>query len=76
VVQLRGRTGRRGPRRGRAGLLRDAHEFKNCLLLEQPNGNYADTLVRQFFFDAWHYFLIEGLTRSSDARIAAIAENR
>jgi len=54
--------------------LRDAHEFRNCLLLEQPNGNYADTLVRQFFFDAWHYFLIEGLTRSSDARIAAIAE--
>ncbi|MYM70040.1 phenylacetate-CoA oxygenase subunit PaaC [Pseudoduganella sp. FT55W] len=54
--------------------LRDAHEFKNCLLLEQPNGNYADTLVRQFFFDAWHYFLIEGLTRSSDARMAAIAE--
>jgi ring-1,2-phenylacetyl-CoA epoxidase subunit PaaC len=54
--------------------LRDAHEFKNCLLLEQPNGNYADTLVRQFFFDAWHYFLIEALTRSSDTRIAAIAE--
>ncbi|WP_373989025.1 1,2-phenylacetyl-CoA epoxidase subunit PaaC [Duganella sp. BuS-21] len=54
--------------------LRDAHDFKNCLLLEQPNGNYADTLVRQFLFDAWHYFLIEGLTRSSDARIAAIAE--
>ncbi|TFW16944.1 1,2-phenylacetyl-CoA epoxidase subunit PaaC [Duganella callida] len=54
--------------------LRDAHDFKNCLLLEQPNGNYADTLVRQFYFDAWHYFLIDGLTRGSDARIAAIAE--
>jgi ring-1,2-phenylacetyl-CoA epoxidase subunit PaaC len=54
--------------------LRDAHDFKNCLLLEQPNGNYADTLVRQFFFDSWHYFQIEGLTRSSDVRIAAIAE--
>jgi len=53
---------------------RDAHDFKNCLLLEQPNGNYADTMVRQFFFDAWHYFLIVGLTRSSDTRIAAIAE--
>ncbi|OEZ99019.1 1,2-phenylacetyl-CoA epoxidase subunit PaaC [Duganella sp. HH101] len=53
---------------------RDAHDFKNCLLMEQPNGNYADTMVRQFFFDAWHYFLIVGLTRSSDARIAAIAE--
>ncbi len=55
-------------------FLRDAHEFRNCLLLEQPNGNYADTLLRQFYFDAWHYFLIDGLTRSSDARIAAIAE--
>jgi ring-1,2-phenylacetyl-CoA epoxidase subunit PaaC len=54
--------------------LRDAHDFKNCLLLEQPNGNYADTMVRQFYFDTWHYFLIEGLTRGSDARIAAIAE--
>ena len=42
--------------------LRDAQDFKNCLLLEQPNGNYADTLMRQFYFDTWHYFLIAGLT--------------
>jgi ring-1,2-phenylacetyl-CoA epoxidase subunit PaaC len=53
---------------------RDAHDFKNCLLLEQPNGNYADTMMRQFYFDTWHYFLIAGLTRSADTRIAAIAE--
>ena len=53
---------------------RDAHDFKNCLLLEQPNGNYADTIMRQFYFDTWHYFLIAGLTHSSDVRIAAIAE--
>ncbi len=53
---------------------RDAHEFKNCLLLEQPNGNYADTMMRQFFFDTWHYFQIRALTQSSDARIAGIAE--
>jgi ring-1,2-phenylacetyl-CoA epoxidase subunit PaaC len=53
---------------------RDAHDFKNCLLLEQPNGNYADTMMRQFYFDTWHYFVIEGLTRSADPRIAAIAE--
>ncbi len=58
----------------RLAFHRDAHEFRNCLLLEQPNGNYADTMMRQFYFDTWHYFLIEGLTRSSDARIAAIAE--
>ncbi|KQQ47397.1 phenylacetic acid degradation protein [Duganella sp. Leaf126] len=53
---------------------RDAHDFKNCLLLEQPNGNYADTMMRQFYFDTWHYFLIAALTHASDARIAAIAE--
>jgi ring-1,2-phenylacetyl-CoA epoxidase subunit PaaC len=54
--------------------LRDAHEMRCCLIVEQPNGNYADTLVRQFFFDAWHYFLMQGLQKSSDARIAEIAE--
>ncbi|WP_426339807.1 1,2-phenylacetyl-CoA epoxidase subunit PaaC [Pseudoduganella sp. S-14] len=54
--------------------LRDAHDYKNVLLVEQPNGNYAHTLVRQFFFDSWHYFLIGALTRSSDPRIAEIAE--
>lgn len=53
---------------------RDAGEFRNCLLVEQPNGSYADTLMRQFFFDTWHYFLIEGLANSSDPRVAEIAE--
>ena len=53
---------------------RDAHDFRNVLLVEQPNGNYAHTLMRQFFFDTWHYFLIGGLTKSSDPRIAEIAE--
>lgn len=54
--------------------LRDAQDFRNCLLVEQNNGNYADTMMRQFYFDTWHYFLIGALTRSSDARIAEIAE--
>ncbi len=55
-------------------FLRDAHQFRNCLLVEQPNGDYGQTLMRQFFFDTWHYFLLDGLARSSDARIAQIAE--
>ena len=54
--------------------LRDAHDYKNVLLVEQPNGNYAHTMVRQFFFDTWHYFLIGALTKCSDPRIAEIAE--
>ena len=55
-------------------FLRDAHDFRNLLLVEQPNGSYADTLVRQFFFDTWHQLTLESLTRSSDGRIADIAE--
>ena len=35
-------------------FLREAGEFRNLLLVEQPNGNYADTMARQFYFDAWH----------------------
>lgn len=58
----------------RLAFHRDAHQFRNCLLLEQRNGNYADTMMRQFFFDTWHYFQIGALTKSSDARIAGIAE--
>lgn len=53
--------------------LRDTHQFRNLLLVERPNGNYADTMARQFFFDVWHYFLLERLTQSTDERVAAIA---
>lgn len=53
--------------------LRDAHQFRNLLLVEQPNGSYADTLARQFLFDTWHYFLLERLQHSTDARMAEIA---
>jgi len=52
---------------------RDAHEFVNLLLVEQPNRDYATTIVRQFFFDVWHHLLLQALTRSADDRIADIA---
>lgn len=55
-------------------FLRDAHEFRNLLLVEQPNGHYGQTLARQFYFDSRHYFLLRELIKSSDERIAAIAE--
>jgi ring-1,2-phenylacetyl-CoA epoxidase subunit PaaC len=53
--------------------LRDAGEFRNLLLVEQPNGDFAQTTARQFYFDAWHRLLLEKLARSTDARIADIA---
>ncbi|MBC7415348.1 MAG: phenylacetate-CoA oxygenase subunit PaaC [Herminiimonas sp.] len=54
-------------------FLRDAHAFRNCLLVEQPDRHYGETLMRQFLFDSAHYFLLQGLTTSSDPRIAEIA---
>ena len=55
-------------------FLRDAIAMRCCLLVEQPNGNYAATMMRQFYFDTWHYFLMQGLLASTDPRIAEIAE--
>ena len=58
----------------RLAFLRDAHDYRNCLLVEQPNGSYAEVMMRQFLFDTWHYFLMQGLLASTDKRIAEIAE--
>jgi len=55
-------------------FLRDAAQFRNYLLVEQDNGHYGDTMVRQFFFDTWHYLLLERLGGSGQKDIAAIAE--
>ena len=54
-------------------FLRDARAFRNCLLVEQPNGDYAHTLMRQFLFDAWHQPMLAGLMKSADPAIAEIA---
>ena len=53
--------------------LRDAGEYRNVLLVEQPNGDYAHTITRQFFFDAFHELLLSALSKSSNESIAAIA---
>ncbi|QLY69299.1 phenylacetate-CoA oxygenase subunit PaaC [Citrobacter freundii] len=52
---------------------RDERQFRNLLLVEQPNGNFADTLARQFFIDVWHVALFSRLVNSRDAQLAAIA---
>jgi ring-1,2-phenylacetyl-CoA epoxidase subunit PaaC len=54
-------------------FLRDAWDFRNLLLVEMPNGDFGQTLMRQFLFDAWHVLQLRALTGSSDARVAAIA---
>ncbi|MES2328315.1 MAG: 1,2-phenylacetyl-CoA epoxidase subunit PaaC [Bacteroidota bacterium] len=54
--------------------LRDTVEFKNCLLVELPNGDWGQTILRQFFFSTYQYFLYQQLQNSSDEQLAAIAE--
>jgi ring-1,2-phenylacetyl-CoA epoxidase subunit PaaC len=54
--------------------LRDTVEFKNCLLLELPNGDWGQTILRQFFFSTYQYFLYLQLQNNTDQQIAAIAE--
>ncbi|MCO6441384.1 MAG: phenylacetate-CoA oxygenase subunit PaaC [Nitrococcus mobilis] len=54
-------------------LQRDVLDFRNALLLEQPNGHYGDTIARQYLFDAFHYPLLEALRGCADQHIAAIA---
>jgi ring-1,2-phenylacetyl-CoA epoxidase subunit PaaC len=54
-------------------FLRDASEFCNVSLAEQPNGDFGNTIVRQFLLDAWQLELYEALMRSSDTRLAEIA---
>src|SRR5882762_3377706 len=54
-----------GGGRGEAGeasedtlaYLRDTREFKNCLLVEQPKGDWAQTILRQFLFSSFQYYL-------------------
>ncbi|WP_294220124.1 1,2-phenylacetyl-CoA epoxidase subunit PaaC [uncultured Shimia sp.] len=55
-------------------FLRDAWDFRNLLLLELPNGDFGQTLMRQFLFDAYQSILLPRLMKSSDQRIAEIAE--
>ncbi len=53
---------------------RDAWDFRNLLLLEQPNGDWGNTLIRSFFYDAYHKLFLEELLKSNDERLVSIAQ--
>lgn len=54
--------------------LRNEYEFKNLQLVEQPNIDFADTIVRQYFFDVYEGLLLEELAKSKFKPLAGIAE--
>lgn len=55
-------------------FLRIEREYKNCLLVEQPNTHFGYTIARQFLFDVYHLMLMEKLQHSPDETLAAIAK--
>lgn len=54
--------------------LRDSWDFRNVLLTEQPNKDWAYTVVRSFFYDAFNFYFYTELQKSKDSVLAAIAE--
>ncbi|HMK85864.1 MAG TPA: 1,2-phenylacetyl-CoA epoxidase subunit PaaC [Steroidobacteraceae bacterium] len=55
-------------------FLRQQEEYLNPTLVEQPNGDFGDTIVRQVLIDAFQLELYDRLRSSADERLAAIAE--
>lgn len=54
-------------------MRRTEREFLNLLLVEQPNGDFAHTIVRQFFFDVYQGLLWDDLMNSDDETVAGVA---
>ena len=55
-------------------FLRDEHQYLNLLITELPKGDWAQTVLRQFFFSAFQFYLYQQLQNSNDVQLAAIAE--
>jgi ring-1,2-phenylacetyl-CoA epoxidase subunit PaaC len=63
----------RGNDEDKFAYLRDVRQYRNLLLLEQPNGDFARTMVRQFFYATFADLYWRAMMRSTDATLAAIA---
>ena len=71
---LAGETEGEGRDADRLAFHRDVWDFRNLLLVEQPNGDFGQTMMRQFLFDAWHLEMLKALRGSTHAQVSAIAE--
>jgi ring-1,2-phenylacetyl-CoA epoxidase subunit PaaC len=52
---------------------RDVLDFRNCLLVEQPNGDFAQTIARHLLYTTWQHLLLQRLTNSSDRFLTEFA---
>jgi ring-1,2-phenylacetyl-CoA epoxidase subunit PaaC len=74
ILKYAGEVENKGRNEDDIAFLRFDKDYKNALLVEQPNEDFGVTMMRQFLFDAFRKPLFEQLTKSSDVHLAAIAE--
>ena len=72
-LDLAGEVESRGRDADALAYLRDAFEFHNLLIAERPNGDFGQTIMRQFLYDAWSSLMLERLQASAEIRVADIA---
>lgn len=72
-LELAGALENKGRSADQLAFLRDAWDFRNVLLVEKDNGDFGNTMMRQFLFDAWHIEMLKALLKSSNSQIAEIA---
>ncbi|MGE5564341.1 MAG: 1,2-phenylacetyl-CoA epoxidase subunit PaaC [Bacillota bacterium] len=57
----------------RLAFHRDVLDFRNCLLVEQPNGDFAQTIARHLLYTTWQHMLLQRLQQSSDRFVREFA---
>ena len=57
----------------RLAFHRDVLDFRNCLLVEQPNGDFAQTIARHLLYTTWQHMLLQRLQQSSDRFLSEFA---
>ncbi|MBX3133585.1 MAG: phenylacetate-CoA oxygenase subunit PaaC [Gemmatimonadaceae bacterium] len=73
LLKLAGEVEGKGRSEDALAYFRDGTQFRNCLLVELPRGDFGDTMLRQFLFDAYSVLLLDELSRCGHTGLAAIA---
>lgn len=74
LLTLAGEKEGKGRTEDDIAFLRDGWDFRNCLLVEQPNGDFAMTIARSFFYDAYNLPNFEALLNSKEKGLVDIAD--
>jgi ring-1,2-phenylacetyl-CoA epoxidase subunit PaaC len=73
LLQLAGQVEGAGRDQDALAYFREATDFRNALLCETPNGDFGDTIVRQFLYSTHALFVLDALQRCRHAELAGIA---